>query len=94
MSFSIRFGPNGQSVPKSSKWWSSRRGAPIAPLTLCANGPRVRGSGAAHRRTRATGESGGDQRHLRVLNPHVDAICVCSADLVSREVVERLVQCS
>ena len=32
--------------------------------------------------------------YLRVLNPHVDAICVCSADLlVSREVVERLVQC-
>lgn len=32
--------------------------------------------------------------YLRALNPHVDAICVCSADLlVSREVVERLVQC-
>ena len=32
--------------------------------------------------------------YLRTLNPHVDAICVCSADLlVSREVVERLVQC-
>jgi len=32
--------------------------------------------------------------YLHALNPHVDAICVCSADLlVSREVVERLVQC-
>jgi cellulose synthase/poly-beta-1,6-N-acetylglucosamine synthase-like glycosyltransferase len=32
--------------------------------------------------------------YLRVLNPTVDAICVCSADLlVSREVVERLVHC-
>ncbi|MBL8636414.1 MAG: glycosyltransferase [Myxococcales bacterium] len=32
--------------------------------------------------------------YLRTLHPSVDAICVCSADLlVSREVVERLVQC-
>lgn len=32
--------------------------------------------------------------YLREFNPHVEAICLCSADLlVTREVVERLVQC-
>jgi glycosyltransferase involved in cell wall biosynthesis len=32
--------------------------------------------------------------YLRVCHPSVDAICVCSADLlITREVVERLVQC-
>ena len=32
--------------------------------------------------------------YFREFNPHVDAICLCSADLlVTREVVERLVQC-